>query len=1203
MSKRRTLIPALLVAPLLAVPATAAVAAPATSATLTTQSSKVAPAKLATAAATTSAAKAASKTASKTATQAATKAQTTAKAKTTPSGTAKTSITPAKTPGQPDNTTDYLFAYFTGSEGSATDEQMYFSTSEDGAQWHDLRKAGDPVLSWEEGDKGVRDPYLVRSGDGKKTYLIATDLSIYHRGGWGKANATTTGSKDLVVWESDDLVNWSKPRAVDVASKIKEAGMAWAPEAFWDPDKQQYMVYWATASTPENANGDRTNMYYSTTKDFKTFTDPVKWIDRDHSIIDTTIMKAEDGWYYRASGDGQITIERTKNPYATSTAASAADEKNVGEDQWSYVGTLADTFGTQAYSGAKLEGPELFRYNDDDIVTVNGVKMPYGLMADQYADGKGYLPFRTADVNSTDKSQWSPATDVNFGDLKKRHGTILPITAEEKKRIEAAYDKNKPVDPVDPDPAGSKPIASYDFNDAAAPGKDSSGNGNDLTLKGGAAATKPEGRPDDALSLAGSGQYAELPKGLFDGRNEVTVEFSSRSRATSGNFFSFALGADRNRYLFSRLRGDTAYAAITKNTWNGESGTSGSIDTTGGWHDYTLTVTAEKLSLYADGNLLGQTDTNAAVTDLGSDLASYLGKSFYAEDGTYNGDIDNVRVYNYAKSADEVQGPAAGIKVTDTQQILSQKAATAADGSVTKNIVLDHWADAKTGKESDKRNVRFDYTIPAGTTVKDARGHKVTERALERISDYSTPRTFTVSANGQMQKLTLGVEVIVTPVRISGNQALKSGIGEKDPTGNEGWKFFADPEITAYKGKYYIFPTTDGYADWAGHSIHAFESTDLTHWKDKGEVVNLAKDSSQMPDGRSEKAWAPAFAERNGKFYLYFSGNGQVNVAVSDPAKGGTITSGYKIQKVKVESSIDPGVFKDPQTGKWWLTWGQGPGQYAELSDDMLSIKPGTTVKTNATKNMREASYITARKFNGKWTYYYTYSIDDTNSPNYSVGYATASKLEGDGTQWTYRGVILKKDESKGILGTAHQSVLQVPGTDDWYMAYHAFLPDDMRPRGNDSTHGNKQIATGNKREVRIARLTYTEPSQAQTDAGEVPLIKPIDVTYEGVKPETTPEVSIRSVGHGRTGETRLHTPVRATFNDGWRGVSYQWYRGDTPIKGATGAHYLPTKADLGHTLTVRAVGQSTTGVKDNSGTGATRTDRLTSSGLKVVRH
>lgn len=1123
-----------------------------------------------------------------------------------PSATARpavSGIAPTRTPGQPANTTDYLFAYFTGSEGSATDEQIYFSTSEDGATWHDTRKAGDPVLTWDQGGKGVRDPYLVRSGDGKKTYLIATDLSIYHRGGWGNANATTTGSKNLVVWESSDLVNWSAPRSVDVASKIDGAGMAWAPEAFWDPDAQQYMVYWATASTPENELGDRTNMYYATTKDFRTFSAPKKWIDRDHSIIDTTVMKAADGWYYRASGDGQITIERTKNPYATSTAATAADEKGDSTDAWAYVGTLADTFGTQAYSGAKLEGPELFRYNDDDIVTVHGVKMPYGLMADQYADGKGYLPFRTADVNSTDKSQWSPATDVNFGDLKKRHGTILPITAQEKERILAAYDKNKPVDPVTPDPAGTGPIAAYTFDDKTDPGKDTSGHGNNLSLKGGATVTRPEGRDTDVLSLAGSGQYAELPKGLFDGRNEITVWFSSRSRKSSGNFFTFALGADRNRYLFSRLRGDSAYAAITKNTWSGESGATGSIDTTGAWHDYTLTLASKHLALYADGNLLAEKDTSAAVTDLGRDLSSYLGKSFYAEDSTYDGDFDNVRVYNYAKSADEVQGPAAGITVKDTDQILLQKASRAADGSGTRSIVLDHWADPRTGKTSDKRQVSFAYTIPKGTTVRDSRGHTVTEKSLNRIRDYSQPRTFTVTdATGRTQKLTIGVEIIVTPVRISGNDALKSGIGEKDPTGNEGWKFFADPEITAYQGKYYIFPTTDGYADWAGHSIHAFVSDDLVTWKDQGEVVNLAKDSDKMPDGRSEKAWAPAFAQRNGKFYLYFSGNGQVNVAVSDPAKGGTITSGYEIQKVKVASSIDPGVFQDPQTGKWWLTWGQSPGTYAELADDMTSIKPGTTVKTTATKNMREASYITARKWNGKWTYYYTYSIDDTNSPEYSVGYATAPKLEGDGTQWTYRGVILKKDAAKGILGTAHQSVLQVPGTDDWYMAYHAFLPDEMRPRGYDSTHGNKQIATGNKREVRIARMTYTEPTQAQTDAGEVPLINPIDVTYEGVRPETTPVVSIRSVAHSQKGGALVRVPVRATFNSGWKGVSYQWYRSGTAIKGATGATYRPTTADIGHELTVRAVGRSTTGVTGNNGASATRTDELSSGALTVVR-
>ena len=51
-------------------------------------------------------------------------------------------------------TTDYLFAHFTGTEGSATDEQMYFATSKDGLSWHDTRESGDPVLSWNNSQTG-----------------------------------------------------------------------------------------------------------------------------------------------------------------------------------------------------------------------------------------------------------------------------------------------------------------------------------------------------------------------------------------------------------------------------------------------------------------------------------------------------------------------------------------------------------------------------------------------------------------------------------------------------------------------------------------------------------------------------------------------------------------------------------------------------------------------------------------------------------------------------------------------------------------------------------------------------------------------------------------------------------------------------------------------------------------------------------------
>jgi len=329
-----------------------------------------------------------------------------------------------KAPKATAKTTDYLFAHFTGTEGRVTDEQIYFATSEDGSQWKDLTADGKPVLSSVIGDKGVRDPYLIRSPEGDKFYLIATDLSIYYRGGWGNAAATTTGSTKLVIWESDNLVDWSEPRLVDVAGPIPEAGGAWGPGGFFDKNTGNYVVYWATYSTKSNVNGDGMNMYYATTRDFYTFSEPVLWIDRAGSIIDTTMIQVGDK-YYRASGDGQITIEESDSIY----------------DGWEIIGTLKDIFNNNGYSGAYLEGPEFFKYNEDDYLKDaegNPVET-WGLMCDQYAAGRGYLPFRTTNIADQTTKSWSPASDVNFGSLKKRHGTILPITREEYARVMEEY--------------------------------------------------------------------------------------------------------------------------------------------------------------------------------------------------------------------------------------------------------------------------------------------------------------------------------------------------------------------------------------------------------------------------------------------------------------------------------------------------------------------------------------------------------------------------------------------------------------------------------------------------------------------------------------------------------------------------------------------------------------------------------------------
>ena len=81
----------------------------------------------------------------------------------------------------------YLLVHFTGQ--SARGEQIYFSVSEDGLDWTDLNNS-EPVLVSTLGDKGVRDPAIVRSPDGKKFYLLATDLRIANRKGWGAAEVS-----------------------------------------------------------------------------------------------------------------------------------------------------------------------------------------------------------------------------------------------------------------------------------------------------------------------------------------------------------------------------------------------------------------------------------------------------------------------------------------------------------------------------------------------------------------------------------------------------------------------------------------------------------------------------------------------------------------------------------------------------------------------------------------------------------------------------------------------------------------------------------------------------------------------------------------------------------------------------------------------------------------------------------------------------
>lgn len=267
---------------------------------------------------------------------------------------------------------------------------------------------------------------------------------------------------------------------------------------------------------------------------------------------------------------------------------------------------------------------------------------------------------------------------------------------------------------------------------------------------------------------------------------------------------------------------------------------------------------------------------------------------------------------------------------------------------------------------------------------------------------------------------------------------------------------FADPHIAAFNGRYYLYPTTDGYAGWAGTYYKAFSSTDLVNWTDHGVILDHGPDVSWADNS----AWAPAVATRDGRYYLYFSGGAasgnttkQLGVAVAGSptgpfrdALGRPLVRGDQFSGGQ---AIDPMVFTDDD-GQSYLYWGQGVARAVRLNADMVSFDP-SQVRVITPSGYNEAPFVLKR--NG--TYYLMWSENDTRSEDYRVAYATASSPLGP---WTKRGVVLQKRLDAGIKGTGHHSVVRSPGTDTWYIAYHRFAV----PAGN-----------GTNRETTIDRMDF----------------------------------------------------------------------------------------------------------------------------------
>ena len=177
------------------------------------------------------------------------------------------------------------------------------------------RNNGQAVLTNDADTGGLRDMFVLRSHEGDKYYLIATDLKVSSMG-WSQNQVN--GSRKVEVYESTDMMNWTRTNGDGnggITINTPNAGMTWAPEAYWDDDLNAYVVFFSsrmftddTRTTPvkndKTGNSSYAQVRYAITRDFVNFTEPQMWQDTGYSRIDSTVRKI-GGYYYRFTKNEQ----------------------------------------------------------------------------------------------------------------------------------------------------------------------------------------------------------------------------------------------------------------------------------------------------------------------------------------------------------------------------------------------------------------------------------------------------------------------------------------------------------------------------------------------------------------------------------------------------------------------------------------------------------------------------------------------------------------------------------------------------------------------------------------------------------------------------------------------------------------------------------------------------------------------------------
>ncbi|MBK4348649.1 glycoside hydrolase family 43 protein [Lacisediminihabitans changchengi] len=313
-------------------------------------------------------------------------------------------------------------AYF-APETEAEGEQIRFAVSDvdDPERWTPLND-GHPILVSQLGERGVRDPFLLRVPDSGEVILVATDLSIYPDQDWDRA--VRHGSRSVVIWRTFDLVEWSGPEIVEVSPAT--FGNTWAPKAYWSEPRQAWLLIWASAdySTSENRDAERHQaLFAAETKDFRTFGPAFVYSDPGHTVIDASFIQHNGRWYrFSANSLGSTAPGRGEHILV-----------EVGDalESATFVPLVIDLGKPEL---VHAEGPAPFVGPDNAswyvLIDENGLR--------------GYQLYRTTDLDS---GIWEHRQEAQLPP-DARHGSVLRISMAEREQLLSQSDHARTAAPA-----------------------------------------------------------------------------------------------------------------------------------------------------------------------------------------------------------------------------------------------------------------------------------------------------------------------------------------------------------------------------------------------------------------------------------------------------------------------------------------------------------------------------------------------------------------------------------------------------------------------------------------------------------------------------------------------------------------------------------------------------------------------------------